>query len=138
MQNQGADVLSSAPQTVDKPLQTKLVLQGGSVKGDGESPFTYNPCKNGNFFGSSHFCPSSCRHFVDSLRGRCSLIGPCDFAWLCILILFFNKMLHFIEKASRESALPVLRRKAQNTSHTVFPHLRCDKTLFKAFYGRLV
>ena len=66
-----------------------LVLQGGSVKGDGESPFTYNPCKNGNFFGSSHFCRSSCRHFVDSLRCRCSLIGTCDFAWLFILRQFF-------------------------------------------------
>ena len=31
-------------------------------------PFTFNPRKNGNFFGSSHFCVSSCRHFVDSLK----------------------------------------------------------------------
>ena len=30
-------------------------------------PFTFNPCQNGNFFGSSHFGVSSCRHFVDSL-----------------------------------------------------------------------
>ena len=34
---------ASAPQTVDKPLKILLDLQGGSVKGDGESPFTFNP-----------------------------------------------------------------------------------------------
>ncbi len=32
------------------------------------TPFTFNTCKNGNFFGSFHFCFSSCRHFVDSLK----------------------------------------------------------------------
>ncbi len=37
------------------------------VNGTGMPPFTINPRKNGNFFGSSHFCVSSCRHFVDSL-----------------------------------------------------------------------
>ena len=31
-------------------------------------PFTFNPCQNGNFFGSFHFGDSSCRHFVDSLK----------------------------------------------------------------------
>ena len=31
-------------------------------------PFTFNPCQNGNFFGSFHFGDSSCRHFVDSLE----------------------------------------------------------------------
>ena len=30
--------------------------------------FTYNLYKTGNFFGSSQFCCSSCRHFVDSLN----------------------------------------------------------------------
>ena len=33
-------------------------------------PFTFNPCQNGNFFGSFHFGDSSCRHFVDSLSSH--------------------------------------------------------------------
>ena len=33
---------AGAVQTVGKPLKTILDLQGGSVKGDGESPFTFN------------------------------------------------------------------------------------------------
>ena len=36
-----------------------------------------------------------------------------------VLNLFFHKTLCFMEKASRKGALPVLRHKAQNTSHTV-------------------
>ena len=58
----------AAPQTVDKPIQSKSDLHGESARGDGNPLSRYNLCKNGNFFGSSHFCFSSCRHFVDSLR----------------------------------------------------------------------
>ena len=39
----------------------------GDCEGGWASPFTFNPYQNGNFFRSSHFGVSSCRHFVDSL-----------------------------------------------------------------------
>ena len=57
----------SRPQTVDKPIQNKSDSHGESARGDGNPLSRYNLCKNGNFFGSSRFCRSSCRHFVDSL-----------------------------------------------------------------------
>ena len=57
-------------QTVDKPIQSKSDSHGESARGDGNPLSRYNLCKNGNFFGSSHFCFSSCRHFVDSLKQR--------------------------------------------------------------------
>ena len=44
-------------------------------------PFTFNPCQNGNFFGSFHFGDSSCRHFVDSLRILCVLSSPLTRNW---------------------------------------------------------
>ena len=44
-------------------------------------PFTFNPCQNGNFFGSFHFGDSSCRHFVDSLRILCVLSSPLTRYW---------------------------------------------------------
>ena len=61
---------SSTPivQTVDKDMRQRLDRHGGIVKGGGEPPFTFNPSKKGNFFGSSLSCCSSCRHFVDSLN----------------------------------------------------------------------
>ena len=56
------------PQTVDKPKQNKSDSHGESARGDGNPLSRYNLCKNGNFFESSHFCRSNCRHFVDSLK----------------------------------------------------------------------
>ena len=43
-------------QTVDKPIQNKSDSHGESAIGDGNPLSRYNLCKNGNFFGSSHFC----------------------------------------------------------------------------------
>ena len=40
-----------------------------------------NLCKNGNFFGSSHFCLSSCRHFVDSSDCRQTYAAKLGPAW---------------------------------------------------------
>ena len=59
-----------AAQTVDNPspMRPSLDTHGGIVKG--MPPFTFNPCQNGNFFGSFHFGDSSCRHFVDSLSSH--------------------------------------------------------------------
>ena len=54
---------------------------GDCEGGDGSSPFTFNPCQNGNFFGSFHFGDSSCRHFVDSLRILCVLSSPLTRYW---------------------------------------------------------
>jgi len=42
-----------------------------------------------------------------------------DAAFLTLLILFSVKTARFNGKASRTGALPVLRLKAQNTSHTI-------------------
>ena len=66
---------AAAFQTVDKPLLSQPGPARGIVKGDGESPFTFNLCKNGNFFERSHFCVSSCRHFVDSLKTHSPVWG---------------------------------------------------------------
>ena len=48
-----------AVQTVDKPIQSKSDSHGESARGDGNPLSRYNLCKNGNFFGSSHFCCSA-------------------------------------------------------------------------------
>ena len=70
-----------ACQTVDKPIQNKSDSHGESARGDGNPLSRYNLCKNGSFFGSSHFCLSSCRHFVDSLTGH-PFRWPVRFIWL--------------------------------------------------------
>ena len=66
---------SLPPQTVGKPPGQRVDTHGGIVKGGGYAPLHVQSCKNGNFFGSFHFCLSSCRHFVDSLR-REGLVPP--------------------------------------------------------------
>ena len=59
---------ANSPQTVDKLGAAALETHGESARGDWLFPLAFDICKNGNFFESFHFCLSSCRHFVDSLR----------------------------------------------------------------------
>ena len=59
----------AALETVDKAMRKDFDMHGGIVKGGGYAPLHVQSSKNGNFFGSFHFCLSSCRHFVDSLKG---------------------------------------------------------------------
>ena len=67
-QKRKRDAVGVPLQTVDKPIQSKSDSHGESARGDGNPLSRYNLCKNGNFFGSSHFCFASCRHVVDSLK----------------------------------------------------------------------
>ena len=54
------------------PCGNVPIRMGRLLRGEGMPLLTFNPCKNGNFFGSFHFCLSSCRHSVDSLSGSAS------------------------------------------------------------------
>ena len=64
-------------QTEDKPIQNRSDSHGESARGDWLFPLAFDIRKNGNFFESSHFCRSSCRHFVDSLgRAARRLLCP--------------------------------------------------------------
>ena len=56
----------TAALTVDKPMQQGIDAQGGFMKGDGNPPSCYNPCKIRKPF---LILRSVCRHFVDTLSG---------------------------------------------------------------------
>ena len=61
------------PQTVDNPSPMRRCSDshGEIVKRGRDSPLHVQSMQKWELFGSSHFCVSSCRHSVDSLRWRC-------------------------------------------------------------------